>query len=395
MKYTKITYCLAFVLILSLAGNVRAQFDFETPELGAAPEKETKGGFGLGSFGDLNFGGLFDLRFIAAGDSAPGTMIHVDELVITTNIGDNISILAEQLLPTSRLMGLDGVIGDDHGFVYAIFSNIPHTPAGTAFKIGRFRFKWGIDAVLDSPANPIYPLVRKNLGFVTDRGVELAGFFGPIDYSIGLADGPEFVLDTTKDTLGNVIDTTERNIENDSVPLIARLSTNSDFHRNLRLGFSYFNGSSWAYTNFMPPMPDVRLRIRVPGGMADRTQVIDRQHGALDATIKWKKWDLNLEYSLGRDEIPDTGDLTTHGYFARVDYTVKPQKLAFQVQYDRYDDGRAGVKDEQTLSGGAQIFIHDQAYVRLGYIYNQIDTSEDVSSLADDNIAFVQFYLPF
>ena len=78
-----------------------------------------------------------------------------------------------------------------------------------------------------------------------------------------------------------------------------------------------------------------------------------------------------------------------------MDYTVKPQKLAFQVQYDRYDDGRPESEDEQAISLGLQVFIHDQAYARLGYIFNEIDSPSGLSSLADDNVAFVQFYLPF
>lgn len=386
---------LGFVLAFSLAGVSSAQFDFESPELGAPTEEERPGDIALGSFGSLSFGGLFDVRYISAGEGTPGTMIHVDELVLTANIGDNISILAEQLLPTARLAGLENVIGDDHGFVYAIFSNIPHTPLGTAFKIGRFRFKWGIDAVLDSPANPIYPLTRKNLGFITDRGIELAGFFGAIDYSIGLADGPEFVLEVLEDEAGNAIGTTEMNVENSSLPLLVRVSTNTDFSQDLRFGLSYFDGKSWPYLNFMPLMPDVRLRVRVPGGMADRTQLADRQHGALDVTYKWKKWDLNLEYSLGEDRFPKEGEFTTAGYFARLDYTVKPQKLGFLLQYDSYDDGRPDSEDEQAISLGVQAFIHDQAYVRLGYIFSLADSPSDLSSLADGNVAFVQFYLPF
>ena len=160
-----------FFFSLYFSNSSQAQeFDFDSPNLDkSAPATDKKSDISIGEFGGLNLGLLFDIRYMAVGDNAPGTVIHVNELNITGNIGDNISILAEQLLPTSLQSGLEDQIGDDHGFVYAIFSNISFMPQGTAFKIGRFRFKWGIDAVLDGPTNPIYPLTRKNLGFITDR----------------------------------------------------------------------------------------------------------------------------------------------------------------------------------------------------------------------------------
>ena len=61
-------------------------------------------------------------------------MIHVNELVVSANVTDNISLLLEQLLPTSELISL---VGDDHGFATALVSNLPYLPAGTALKIGR------------------------------------------------------------------------------------------------------------------------------------------------------------------------------------------------------------------------------------------------------------------
>ena len=98
----------------------------------------------LGPISNINFGGLLDLRYIASSDNKAGNLvIHVNELVVSANVTDNISLLLEQLLPTSELISL---VGDDHGFATALVSNLPYLPAGTALKIGRYRFKYGVDA---------------------------------------------------------------------------------------------------------------------------------------------------------------------------------------------------------------------------------------------------------
>ena len=237
--------------------SMAQEFDFDNPNLDKPAEKiDKKSDISIGDFGGLNLGVLFDIRYMAVGNNAPGTVIHVNELNITGNIGDNISILAEQLLPTSLQSGLEDQIGDDHGFVYAIFSNVSFLPQGTAFKVGRFRFKWGIDEGLDWPTNHIYPLIRKNLGFVTDRGVELAGFFGDFDYTIGLADGPQFTEEMIMDSMGNPIGVTNKSVKNNSVPIIIRLSSKLS---SSKIGLSYFSGQSWGYTNFLDHAPNKSL----------------------------------------------------------------------------------------------------------------------------------------
>ena len=392
MKNLLITGIIVFGLYFS--NDVKAQeFDFDNPNLGKPSEKkEKKDDISLGDFGGLNLGVLFDVRYMAVGGNAPGTVVHVNELNITGNIGDNISILAEQLLPTSLLSGSEDQIGDDHGFVYAIFSNISFLPPGTAFKIGRFRFKWGIDALLDAPTNPIYPLTRKNLGFVSDRGLELSGFFGELDYTIGLADGPGFTEETVKDSFGYPIGVLNKSVKNNIMPLIIRLS--SKFSSS-KIGLSYFNGQSWSYTNFMEHTPNKSFRASHPGGSTDRSKLLLRQHGAIDYSLRWDKFDLALEYSQGldRDSALNTNYQTT-GYFSRLDYAIKPQKLNLQLQYDQYDDGRDNIKDEKSLGLGLQLFIQDQAFIRFGYMYNRLGlTSEDMVGMFD-NTGFVQFYLP-
>ncbi len=380
--------CAMFWSSFAVAQNL----DLSNPNLGEAPEKKSAGDVPLGSFGNLNLGVLFDIRYMDAGDNAPGAVVHVNELNITGNIGDHISVLAEQLLPTSRLSGSEDQIGDDHGFVYAIFSGIPGLPAGTAIKVGRFRFKWGIDAVLDAPANPIYPLTRKNLGFITDKGIELAGFVGPIDYTFGVADGPDYVDEIVTDSAGQPIGVVKKSVKNNSKPIVLRVSSKIG---SSKIGVSYFDGRSWAYRNFIQPMPDSSIRARHPGGMADRSMLVYRQHGAIDYSTRWGKFDLDLEYSQGLDRDPSVSKTCrTKGYFSRLDYTIKPQWVSVQLQYDQYDDGHPGVKDEKSLSAGVQVFIHDQAFIRVGYMYNRLGLSSHDDSGMFENIGFAQFYLP-
>ena len=390
MKTNKIVIIVSLMMILTCFAEAQ-EFDFESPNLDRPQEKKPSSDIPLGSFGGLNLGVLFDLRYMSIGGNSPGTLIHVNELNITGNIGDNISVLAEQLLPTSRLTGLEGQVGDDHGFVYAIFSNISFLPSGTAFKVGRFRFKWGIDAVLDGPANPIYPLTRKNLGFVTDRGLEFSGFIGDIDYTLGLADGPEYIEVPVSDFSGP-IGVVNKSVTSKSMPVVLRIS--SKFSTS-KIGMSYFDGKSWAYTNFMDRMPNSEFRTRHPGGMADLSKLYYRQHAALDCLVKWKKFDLALEYSQGADQDLDL-NLTykTKGYFSRLDYIVKPQWMSIQLQYDQYSDGRPGIKEEKSVSTALQYFIHDQAFIRVGYMYNRLGLSSGEPSGVIEDIGFTQFYLP-
>lgn len=158
---------------------------------------------------------------------------------------------------------------------------------------------------------------------------------------------------------------------------------------------SYFNGQSWGYKNFIDHAPNKYLRANHPGGSADRSKLLYREHGAIDYSLRWDKFDLALEYSQGKDKDSALNtSYLTNGYFARLDYAITPQKLNLQLQYDQYDDGHENVKDEKSLSAGFQLFIEDRAFIRFGYMYNRLGlVSEDMSGMFD-NTGFVQFYLP-
>ena len=194
------------------------------------------------------------------------------------------------------------------------------------------------------------------------------------------------------DSMGNPIGVTNKSVKNNSVPVIIRLSRKLS---SARIGLSYFSGQSWGYTNFLDHAPNKSRRANHPGGSADRSKLLYREHGAIDYSIRWGKFDLALEYSQGtdKDAALDTS-YRTQGYFSRLDYTITPQKMNLQLQYDLYHDGHDNSKDEKSLATGLQLFIHDQAFIRFGYMYNRMGLSSHDMSGMIENTGFIQFYLP-
>lgn len=367
---------LPYYLINPIYAQDEPIFDFESPELAAPLVKEE--GLRVGPVSNINFGGLLDMRYIVPEGSAGGMVIHVDELVITANIGDNISLLAEQLLPTSVL---ESVVGDDHGFVYATIANLPGLPLGTALRVGRFRLKYGIDATIDAPANPVYPLVRKNLGFISDKALELAGFIGPIDYTIAVADGPDHIESTVYDDKGNPIGRINQEITNDSKPLVVRISGN--VFSNFNLGLSHFRGESWQYINGMAGAGKHAF-----GGMVDRSTIIYKKRTTIDLAYRLWKLDLLAEYNQGEDFLAGKNP-KVKGYYLRTDYAILPGQLGLLFQYDFWDDGRTGTNNEDSISMALTWYIIEQAFVRVAYTYNQLKNEDR------KNTGVVQLYLPF
>ena len=145
----------------------------------------------------------------------------------------------------------------------------------------------------------------------------------------------------------------------------------------------------------MDHTPNKSFRASHPGGAADRSTLLLRQHGAFDYSVRWEKFDLALEYSQGLDTDAALGkSYRTTGYFTRLDYAIEPQKINLQLQYDQYGDGHENVKNEKSLAVGLQLFLQDQAFIRLGYMYNRLGLMSDEMSGMFENTGFVQFYLP-
>lgn len=357
---------------------------------------EDTGGSGLlgDAFGDLIFGGALDIRRITRGtDLIPDrenwdtgtTLIHVAEFVVTTSIGDHVSVLGEQLLTTSPL---GTQVADDHGFVYAILTGLPVLPKGASLKVGRFRHGFGIDTKSDAAANPLYNLVRKNIGFISDRGLQLNGFVGPISYVVSLADGPDSLRTVTEDTVvtgirigphgsgGGIL----KPIRNNSPPVFVHLNgTLPIFGKRVWLGGSYFDGNSYPFNP-------------INGDVNPSTLVYKRRVGFTTSFKLWR-FDLAAEWVRGRDtqllkylHIPiPPGDRNTsiEGYYLHAELPLS-ETLDVRLKYDVWNPNTAQfntftfIRDNEeqvwsTLGGAFTWHFTEGALARVVY---QVDNIE-------------------
>ncbi len=364
--------------------NGELEFQFEEPVIGPPPTPEA--GVGLGPL-NLNFGGTFDSRFMAKdGGNVEGLMVHINELVMTTNIGDHISFLGEWLLQTNKF--IDDA-QDDHGFAYAIISDIPSLPRffkGTSVKMGRFRARYGIDADLDAPANPIYTQVRKSIGFISDLGFEVEGFWKNLDYSLAVLNGPNFLENDVFDSMGNPMGMVKMMVTNNSKPILARLNYDADdWFKSLNVGLSYFEGRSWPYISGLGRT--VGMMYGAYGGGIDGTQLVQKRR----FTPFWKyrveplKVDLAGEFTWGTDSLAGSDQATVRGYFLRADRVIKPNKLDLTLQYSFWDDGRSYTQDGYEIAAGFRWYLTEAAYIRPTAIINN----------EYDDFYITQFYMPF
>lgn len=349
-----------------------------------------------GAFGDLVFGGALDVRRITRGqDLIPDrnnwdsgtTLIHVAEFVVTTSVGDHVSVLGEQLLTTSPL---GTQVADDHGFIYAILTGLPVLPKGASLKIGRFRHGFGIDTKSDAAANPLYNLVRKNIGFISDRGFQLNGFVGPISYTLSLADGPDSLRTVTEGTVATGIRIGPHGsgggilkpIRNNSPPLFAHVNgTLPLFGKRIWLGASYFDGNSYPFNP-------------INGDVNPSTLIYKRRVG-LATSFKLWRFDLAAEWVRGKDtqllkylhiSTPAAErNATVEGYYLHAELPLT-ETLDIRLKYDVWNPNTAKFDtfafnredDEQIWSilGGALTWhFAEGALARLVYQVNNVEKS--------------------
>ena len=347
-----------------------------------------------GVFGDLIFGGALDIRRPTRGqDLIPDrdnwnsgtTLIHVAEFVVTTNVGDHVSILGEQLLTTSPL---GTQVADDHGFVYAILTGLPVLPKGASMKIGRFRHGFGIDTKSDAAANPLYNLVRKNIGFISDRGFQLNGFVGPVSYVLSLADGPDSLRTVTEGTVGTGIRIGPHGsgggvlkpIRNNSPPLFVHVNgTLPVFGKRIWLGASYFDGNSYPFNP-------------INGDVNPSTLLYKRRVG-LATSFKLWRFDLAAEWVRGQDTqllkylyipIPsEDRNATVEGYYLHAELPLT-ETLDVRLKYDVWNPNMEKFStfafnqepDEQvwsTLGGALTWHFTEGALARLVYQVNNVE----------------------
>lgn len=327
--------------------------DLDAPSLAPPPGE----GLSVGPLSNLVFGGTLDYRFLFPKEMPEGMFaVHVNELFLTTNIGDHVTVLAGQLLVTDDL---GTPVGQDHGFVYVTVSNLKFLPPGMAIRVGRMRLKYGIDARLDAPANPLRTPEYRTLGQLSDRAIELAGFVGPIDYVVSVSQGPTSVLVDVVGAAGTPAGSIVVDAENMSRPVQARVGT------NFRGGVPNFGLSGYYGKNY-----EVRAldgfqggEEMLFGGEIDRHTLILKQRASADA--RWDVWKLRFagEYTLGRD-LTDAGEpeATVQAFYGRADVNLVPRRLAMQIQYDRFDDGYQAPVDTASLSVTG--FINDESWIR-------------------------------
>lgn len=329
----------------------------ESPTLAPPPALPS-----VGPFSNLNIGGTLDYRLLIPtnGDS-PSLGIHVNELFITTNIGDNVTILAEQLLLTSDL---ETVVGQDHGFVYAIFTNLPGLPSDLALKVGRLRFRYGIDAVSDAPANPARNLVYKNLGFISDKGIEVSGYYKDVDYAVAVLMGPDFIV---SGPMGGIKEPSE----NMNRPVAIRVGYESPW--DLKVGLSGFWGKAYPFVND----PSFDMDDMLTNGYLDRSRLVLKRRASLDLRYAIGRWDVAGEITIGRER--DAGEaIDVRGYYARLDYLVIPQKLTALLQYDLWRDGLVRTRDDGVITAGLSYTPLDQVTLRLvGLVSDASVSGED------------------
>lgn len=347
-------------------GKTGETLQLEEPTLAPPPPEEP---LSFGPFTNITIGGLLDYRYIPGPRTATSgsafLVIHVNELFVSANVGENISILAEQLLITS---GRESIVGQDHGFVYATFTNIPLLPSDLSFRLGRFRFKYGIDAVSDAAINPVRTLVYKNLGFIADRGLELSYFWRWFEVSAAVLNGPDEKI-TSVETPTGPICCLRVGSGNKNRPVAIRGGV--DIPNGPKIGLSYFNGKSYPILN----LPGFDPETMIFNGELDETKLILKKRYTVDAKYSIWRLDFAGEYTHGTDESVTT-QKDVNGYYFRTDVTLVPRKFKWLFQYDLWEDGDlfGPSSDDASFSTAATYNITEESLLRAAYMVNMDDT---------------------
>ena len=371
---SQIFYILGVLYFLSIYPNAYAQspntkpltpLNFEKANL--TPVKENTSSLSVGPFNNINFGGTVDMRFYAPQSHGPTYSelgaahfdLHVVELFLSTNIGEHISLLLEQLLITSKM---DDPVGQDHGFVYAVFSEMPWLPRDWSLKVGRFRTHFGIDTHLDSATHILRNPVYKNIGIFTDKGLELSGFWKSFDWSVSVVNGIDSVLDSVNTNSGHEAEL-RRSQATSSKPVVARLGL--DLSNDFNVGLSGFSGLTHPVgSEYGFAMSDMLFNARL-----DEGKVVYKNRYAADVTLKVSsKFKIAAEYCTGIDR--ESGNTyTVWSAFTRMDYKIIPQKLTLALQYEYFNDGRSNeVADTGNLGLALSYNLNEQSWFRIGWL---------------------------
>jgi hypothetical protein len=214
--------------------------------------------------------------------------------------------------------------------------------------------------------NPARNLVYKNLGFISDKGIEVSGYYKDCDYTIAALMGPDFI---SNGTMGGI----KAPSENNNRPVAIRIGYESPW--DVKVGLSGFSGKAYQFLN--GPMYD--MDDMLTNGELDRSRLVFKRRGSLDLRYVIGRWDFAGELTIGRER--DAGEaVDVRGYYARVDYLVVPQKLKALLQYDLWRDGLVQTRDDGVITAGVSYTPLDQVTLRLmGLVSDATVSSEDTA----------------
>jgi hypothetical protein len=358
--------------IVAQQALIAQELNFDEPAV--TQKKDSLVPSSVGPVSNIQLGGAVDWRLaFQNGEKKPFAFLHVNEFVVSANVGDHIAISAEQLLLTSEM---GSVVGQDHGFVTVQLVQLPFLPNGTSLKLGRFRGKFGSDAQTDSPANVFPSAALRSNGFVTDVGIHLDYAVGLFEFNVETFNGPDYMVNNNqKDAFAGK-----------NWPVQARVLYQP--FSSFKLGLSGFRGETW--DNQLSPMT---LDMGSLGSSLNQSRTIDRMRLAADASIKTPYADFLVEGIWGQDkgrlsQAPDKKQTLARGGLIRTDIPLfkisNETRTKLSVQYDTWKDGSFD-GNLGFLSSAFSVSNDDGWTVRLGGTASDVVFKKKKPSYVDKN----------
>jgi hypothetical protein len=275
--------------------------DLEKAQLEPRKDNSNKAPLSAGPFNNINFGGTVDMRLYLPQSHGPSYAdlgaanfdLHVVELFLSTNAGDHISLLLEQLLVHEQ----DGRYGGPRPWfcLCCFLGNSLRSPPTRHSNSGRFRSHFGIDTHLDSATHILRNPIYKTIGIFTDKGIELSGFYKSVDWSLSVMNGIDSVLNNVNSNSGNVVDVRSAQAAN-SKPVVARIGM--ELTNDLNLGISAFSGVTHpVLSQYGFSMSNMLFNAKM-----DEGKLVYKNRYATDVTFKISsKIKLSGEYCTGID----------------------------------------------------------------------------------------------
>ena len=372
MKMTSVFSISALMLSVVQQVSNAQELNFEEPAV--TQKKDSPVPSSVGPVSNIQLGGAIDWRVAYQnGAKKPFAFIHVNEFVVSANVGDHIAVSAEQLLLTSEM---GSVVGQDHGFVTVSLVQLPFLPSGISLKLGRFRGKFGSDAQTDSPANVFpSPALRSN-GFVTDLGLQVDYAIGTLEFIFEAFNGPDYLVQNNQK-----VAYAGKNWPVQGRILYQPLSS-------FKLGLSGFKGETW--DNQLSPLI---LDMGSLGSNLNQSRTIERMRLAADASIKTPYADFLVEGIWGQDkgrltQAVDKKQTLARGGLIRTDIPLfkisNETRTKIAVQYDTWKDGSFD-GNLGFLSSAFSVSNDDGWTVRLGGTASDIVFKKKKPTYVDKN----------